>query len=252
MKTVQIFRWLNPFFAILLLIVPTFTKSQEDDLLLYFDKAREPWGITAYNAQTDEKLYLSIYTELDHIATSGDGHIAYIQENDVWVLDVLNSPNEPIRITDSPTITEFFLSWTPDGKFLQFETRLKNGLDYLYRYDGTRVLVVDIGTRVERHWTTHGWFVAFQDDSSSWYVWNGQAVIPLDFPLLSDEVLWENFFWTTDNHLFITFGYDAQDYGLPIGRTQIFYWDGAAVHEVIRPSESETFMLGEWSIETDA
>lgn len=33
----------------------------------------------------------------------------------------------------------------------------------------------------------------------------------------------------------------------PVGRTEIFYWNGNNVREVDNPSDDETFMLGDWS-----
>jgi hypothetical protein len=109
---------------------------------------------------------------------------------------------------------------------------------------------VDAGYHVEQYWNEDGWYVASNRDNTdefSWYVWNGKERVDLDFPLLPSEPVWQAFQWTPNNHLFITIGYREQEYMQPIGPTQVFYWNRAAVQEIARPMQAETFMLGEWS-----
>jgi len=250
---------------------PVFAQSSANDLLLYFDKNREPAGITAYNPMTGEELQLPIQSDIDSIRTSGDGRIAYTQDNDIWVLDVLNSPNDPINITQTPNEHEVLLTWTPDGNLLQYKVELDSSSSILYIYDGDQVFATDYGNNLNRYWNNNGWYVVSLDsdtnnlswfqneigrydvtidsnaDKLSWYVWNGQERIDLELPLPPDEPAWMTLKWTPDNHLFITLGYKEQEYTQPIGKTDIFYWNGEDVLMVDNPSQAETFLLGDWS-----
>ena len=225
----------------------TAAQAPAGDLLLYDDMLREPPGVAAYNPATGEYIELPIRDVTQTIATSGDGRIAYIQDNDVWVLDVLNAPTKPTNITQTPDETEWFLRWTPDGQFLEFQ--VGSGPYILYTYDSNKVRASDYGDNVTRFWNDLGWYVApvNKSDGTSWYVWNGHKHIELALPPLPSEPVWHDFQWTLNNHLFIVVGYREQEYAQPIGPTDIFYWNGDDVREVVNPSEDETFMLGDWS-----
>ena len=86
------FRTLTAFALLLLILSSVVAQSSVNDLLLYFDTNREPPGITAYNPTNGEAIQLPVRVEVESIRTSGDGRIAYVEDNDVWVLDVLNAP----------------------------------------------------------------------------------------------------------------------------------------------------------------
>ena len=225
----------------------TAAQAPAGDLLLYDDMLREPPGVTAYNPATGENIELPIRDVTQTIATSGDGRIAYIQDNDVWVLDVLNAPTKPTNITQTPDETERFLSWSPDGQFLEFQ--VGSGPYILYTYDGNTVRASDYGDNVTRYWNEHGWYITSEDGTNStrWFVWNGQEHIELTLPPLPSEPAWHTLQWTPDNHLFITVGYQEQEYAQPIGPTDIFYWNGNDVREVVNPSDDRTFLVGMWS-----
>jgi hypothetical protein len=252
MTTKHDFRSLLIFALILLSLSPVAAQSSVGDLLLYFDSNREPPGITAYNPTNGEELQLPVRSGVEGIKTSGDGRIAYIQDNDVWVLDVLNAPNNPINITQTPDEEESLINWTPNGDLLQYRVGSSPGPYLFYTYDGNGVIAVGYGYgyKLNRYWNEDAWYVASDGDntdSSDWYIWNGRERFNLEFPVLSAEPVWQTFLWTPNNHLFITIGYREQEYNQPIGATQVFYWNGNAVREVIRPSEAETFMLDAWS-----
>lgn len=188
--------------------------------------------------------------DIETISTRGDGRIAYIQDNDIWVLDVLNTPNSPVNISQTPNEQELLRGWTPDGSLLQYQVGSYPGPYILYTYDGNEVLARDHGYNLERYWNEHGWYVASHDENTTgirWYVWNRQERVNLVLPTLPSEPLWQTFQWSPNNHLFITIGYREQEYMDPIGPTDIFYWNGSDVREVVNPSQDETFMLGEWS-----
>lgn len=219
-----------------------------DDLLLYYDRDRESPGITAFNPSTGEKIELPVFNAVDEIRTSGDGRLAYMQDNDVWVLHVLNAPYSPINITETPDEQELHLTWTPDGSLLQYQVGSNSGPFLLYEYDGTTITAVAFGYDLKRHWNESGWYVASsEDDEISWYVWNGEVSVDLTLPPLQTAPVWHTFRWTPDNNLFITVGYSEQEYMQPIGATDIFYWNGVKIEEVNNPSGDETFMLGDWS-----
>lgn len=249
MKTNYNFRILIAFASILLLSLPVLAQSPVQDLLLYFDTERDPPGITAYNPETGEKILLPIMEDVT-ISTNGMGKIAYIQGDDVWVLDVLTAPNNPINITQTPDEEETFLNWTPDGQLLQYRVGSDSEPNLLYNYDGNNVQAVDYGYNLSWHWNEEGWYVAPQDSYSfdfSWYAWNGQERIDLEFPPLSAEPVWQTFHWTPNNHLFITVGYEEDYWQLASGPTEIYYWNGEVVQEVIRPTQAQNFVLSDWS-----
>ncbi|GAB5491070.1 MAG: hypothetical protein Phog2KO_12850 [Phototrophicaceae bacterium] len=228
----------------------TFAQSMIGDLLLYDDTSRTPSGITAYNPETGERIQLPVTSSAGSIRTSGDGRIAYIQDNDVWVLDVLNTPNNPINITQTPDEQEIAIKWTPDGSLLQYKVGSTPDPYILYNYDGNKSLAVNLGYYIDQYWSQDGWYITSDRDNTgdfSWYIWNGQERINIEFPSLLSEPVWQTFNWTSNNHLFITIGYNEQGYMMPIGSTQIFYWNGDTVQEIIRPRADETFMLSEWS-----
>jgi hypothetical protein len=231
----------------ILLSLVVSAQSPVGDLLLYYDIERESLGITTYNPSTGEKIELPVTSAIDTIRTSGDGRIAYIQDNDIWVLDVLNSPNSPTNITQTPDEHESLLDWTPDGSLLEFHVGTS---PVLHTYDGNEVIVENSGYDLERYWNEHGWYVASYDgntDGTSWYVWNGQARVDLTLPPLPAKPAWQTFHWTPENHLFITIGYSERGYMQPVGPTNIFHWNGSVVQQVESPSDDETFMLGDWS-----
>jgi hypothetical protein len=260
--------------SILLVLSPVYAQSTQGDLLLYYDESREPHGITAYNPVTGEELQLPITSEVDSTRTSGDGRIAYIQDNDVWVLDVLNAPYTPINITQTPNEQETLFDWTPNGRLLQYGVKSNPDSDssILYVYDGTQVFATDYGNGLNRYWNKNGWYVASNDtltdsrwwsvrdengwrvitsndnqtDSLSWYVWNGIERMNIELSLPSVSA-WHRLHWTPNNHLFITIGYTETEYMQPIGPTDIFYWNGRDIREVENPSQDETFLLGGWS-----
>ena len=218
------------------------------DWLLYDDSSRESPGITAYNPATGEKIELPIKVEARTIEPSGDGRIAYIQDNDVWVLDVLGDWSTPINITQTPDEQEVHIGWEIDGSLLKYQVGSYPGPYLLYTYDGITVTAVDFGYTLDRNWNEHGWYVSSsQNDEIRWYVWNGREHIDLELPPLPTEPAWHAFLWTPDDHLFITIGYSEQEYGEPIGLTDIFYWNGITVEEVNNPSGDESFILGDWS-----
>lgn len=250
MKTKLTLKTLTASIFSLVLLSPVFVQAAIGNLLLYFDSDRELPGITAYNPASGEKIYLPVTSEVEGIRTSGDGRIAYIQDNDVWVLDVLNAPVDPIRITQTPDEQEILIDWTPDSSLLQYKVGSSPGPYLLYNYDGEETIPVGLGYHLEQVWNADGWYVVSDRDNTeefSWYVWDGQQRLDLNFPVLPSEPLWQGFLWTPNNHLFITIGYREQEYMQPIGPTQVFYWNGDAVREVARPSQDETFMLGTWS-----
>lgn len=273
MITKQHFRLLIILISLVLLISPVLAQLPREDWLLYFDTDRQPAGITAYNPTSGEMLQLPISGEIDSIRTSGDGRIAYAQDNDIWVLDVINAPGNPTNITQTPDKEEILLNWTPDGSLLQYKVAIDSDLAILYLYDGERVFATDSGNNLNRLWNEDGWYLSSDEDNmsnpmwniwswddawrldfdederaiSSWYVWNGQERIDLEFPFLIAEPVWQTFQWTSDNHLFITIGYKRWEYMQAIGLTQIFYWNGSTVQKVESPSHNETFILGDWS-----
>ena len=247
--TIRISIILAIIFLLLSLVVAETTLG---DLLLYTEGSSD-YPITVYNPSTGETIQLPIQTEINSILTSQDGRIAYIQDNDVWVLDVLNAPEEPVQITHTPNEEKYLLNWTSSGELLHFVTPYTLGSETLLTYNGQDVVAVDhILNRSPRNLSLNedGWYIAFREDDQGeqgWYVWNGQTHIRLELSELSDEPAWERFQWTANNHLFITIGYQQQEYMEPIGPTQVFYWNGLTVQEVPRPSDDETFMIGEWS-----
>jgi hypothetical protein len=249
MKTKHTLQTLAASILSLVLLSPIFAQSTIGDLLLYFDSDRELPGITAYNPANGEKIYLPVTSEVEGIKTSGDGRIAYIQDNDVWILDVINAPDDPISITQTPDEQEILIDWTPDSSLLQYKVGSSPG-PLLYNYDGEETIPVGLGYHLEQVWHVDGWYVASDNDNTdefSWYVWDGQQKLDLNFPVLPSEPMWQDFLWTPNNHLFITIGYRKQEYMQPIGPTQVFYWNGVAVHEIARPMSDETFILSEWS-----
>lgn len=252
MKTKHALRTLMTSSIFLICMPAIFAQSAMGDLLLYFDTSREPPAISAYNPTNGERIQLPVSIEVESIITSGDGRIAYVEDNDVWVLDVLNTPDSPINVTQTPAEQERLMNWTPDGRFLQYQVGSNSHKSLLYIYDGHQVFATDYGHDLNRHWNENGWYVAPIDnatDNPSWQVWNGQEYIALEFPLLSGEPVWQSFQWTPNNHLFITIGYSEHEYMQPIGPTDLFYWNGRHVQEVENPSQDETFMLGEWSVD---
>jgi hypothetical protein len=156
------------------------------------------------------------------------------------VLDILNAPNDPINVSQTPAEQEWFLEWIPNGK-LHYQVGSMPGPYLLYAYDAQETVVRDYG--YQWHWNEQGWYVA--ENTDGWYVWNGSERI--DLPPLPTEPVWQTFHWTPDNHLFIAVGYRPQEYGRPIGPTEVFYWNGSDVRPVKNPSDDETFMVGEWS-----
>ena len=269
-------RSLIVFTLIAMLMSSVIAQSPVDDLLLYLDASREPAVVIAYNPTTGEEIQLLLRTSIEYIRTSGDGRIAYAQDNDVWILDVLNDPQNPTQLTQTPNEEKWVIGWTPDARLLEFIVGSVFEPSILYTYDGTDIIAVDSGYNLSRYWNENGWYVApdennisnplswyvrneqgwhFASDEGnmnnplSWHVWDGQERIDLDLSLLPAEPTFQRFEWTPNNRLFITIGYDEQEYGQPIGSTAIFYWDGNIIQEVTRPSQDETFLLGEWSFD---
>ena len=227
-----------------LLASATIAQPPVGDLLLYYEHERETPGINAYNPATGETIELPVPIGIEDLRTSGDGRIAYIQDNDVWVLDVLNAPYSPTNISQTPDEEEWMIGWTPNGRLLEFRVD-----DLLYTYDGNEVLAVDFGN-VTRYWNENGWYIATEivDSVEVSYVWNGQARIDLDLSILPTDVVGRVFRWTPDNHFFITVHYQSREYyEQPIGPTALFYWNGDTVQEVENPSADETIMVGDWS-----
>lgn len=243
-----------PLIVLVLMLLPSsmvVAQPSVGDLLLYYDRESDHPGVTAYNPATGAKLRLPAVTGIRDIRTSGDGRIGYIQDNDVWVLDVLNAPNSPVNITQTPDEPEARLEWVADGSLLQFQTGSDPGPYILYLYDGREVLAVDYGYHLERYWNDHGWYVWLDDENADGlrgYVWDGQARIDFALPPLPTEPVWHAVEWTPHNdHLFITVGYQEPEYyGARLGPTDIFYWNGHAVREVENPSGDGNFMLGDW------
>lgn len=223
------------------------------DLLLYDDYERDPSGISAFNPATGETLELPVRATIESMGTSGDGRIAYIQDNDVWMLDVLNAPDSPINITQTPEEEESILHWTPDGKLLLYRVgTVGEGEPFLfYSYDGAQSVAIGFGYYLERYWNDADWYVDGRIgnvDESQLYVWNGQERVNLALPELPAEPAWQIFQWAPNNHLFITIGYNERDYWEePIGPTDMFYWNGEVVQQVNKPNDDESFMFGEWS-----
>lgn len=231
-----------------LLSTATIAQSSVGDLLLYYERERDIPGINAYNPATGDTLELPVTVGIDDLRTSGEGRIAYIQDNDVWVLDVLNAPDNPINITQTPDEGEAIVEWSPDGRVLEFRVG-----DLLYTYDGNEVLAVAYGN-VIRYWNENGWYIAVEivDSQEVSYVWNGQERIDLDLSMLPTDVADLQFHWTPDNHFFIIardspLTYDQIARMSPFGPTNIFYWNGTVTAEVENPSDDETFMVGDWS-----
>ena len=237
-------------FLAAILVTLTIVKAQPPvgDLLLYDDRNRDVPGITAYNPATGEKLELPVFISVERIETSGDGRIAYIHDNDVWVLDVLNTPFEPINITKTPEEAESGLYWNADGVLHYWV-----GSDpyyLLFIYNGTDVIAVYHGESLSIQGHEVPGYIGAGDtmiDGTTWTFWGGAEPIDLVIPPLSDQPAWYRTQWTPDNRLFITFGYNQPEYGQPIGPTDVFYWNGSDVQQVENPSDDETFMVGEWS-----
>lgn len=236
----------------LLSLLPVSAQSTESDLLLYFDTEKDPPSLTVFNPITGEKIPLPVMNTVGGIRPSGDGRIAYIEDNDVWVLDVLNSPNTPINISQTPDEQEWLRDWTPDSHLLEYTVGSFSEPNLLYTYDGNDVIAVGYGDHIARHWNDDGWYVTSDRDESDnyeWLIWNGQESINIQLPPLASTPEWQTFLWTPENYLFITIGYKEREYMQPIGATQVFYWNGDEVAEVIRPSDDETFILGDWSLD---
>lgn len=250
MMTSHFFLYWIHFALKVLLSSVAYAQPPVGDFLMYYDGERERPGIIAYDPSTGDKLELPVTSGVETIMTSGDGRIAYIQDNDIWILDVSNAPNSPINITLTPNEQESLLNWTPDGNLLQYRVDSSPSSYLLYTYNGTEVIAEDYGYNMAWHWNEHGWYAAFYNGNTngiSWYVWNGQERLNLALPTLPAEPAWQTLQWTPDNHLFIIIGYSVQEYMQLVGPTDIFYWNGSVLREVDNPSEDETFMLGDWS-----
>lgn len=300
MKTKRDSRLLIVITSLLFSLLPTFAQAPPTDLLIYKDD--ESSHFMSYNPETGDVRQLPIQGELWSISITDDGRIAYIHDNDIWVLNVLDNADTSINITQTPNEQEMSINWTPDGRLLHYLVVSDSSPDILYIYDGERTLAIDSGYNMKRSWNKNGWFVTFNGDHiddlnwSVWngkesvnlelpllssepiwqtfewlpnnhlfitigytkqnlqptgaidfFYWNGEESIKLEFPLLPSEPIWQSFKWTPNNHLFITIGYQEQEYMEPIGATDIFYWNGQDIHKVDNPSDSETFMLRDFS-----
>lgn len=230
-----------------LILSPAAAQIPNGDLLLYYGE--EAMGIRAYDPAAGETHQLPSTGLIDTLVTSGDGRIAYVQDNDVWVLDVLHNPDNPTKITQTPYEQESFLNWTPDGRLLQYRVGALPGPYLLYTYDGSESIAVEYGYGVTWHWNKHGWYAADEPgDGRRLSIWNGNERLNLVLPALQAELPWQRFFqWTPDNHLIITVSYQEPFYAKPIGATEVFYWNGMDVQRLDSPSNPGSLMIGDWS-----
>jgi len=241
-------------FSLLLFVLigmsyPISAQTDHGDWLIY-GGIRTDTVVRAYNPNLNIDIELTHNFEVDRMRVSGEGHIAYVYENDVWVLDFYNAPLDPVNITQAPDIPKTIIEWSPNGTYLTYRLELSDDEFHYYRYDWDESLLVGVATTRyfwRWKWNSSEWYVTSDlNNDNQVYVWNGQERIDLILPSFSDTPEWYEFHWTPNNHLFITVGFAIQEYMQPIGLTRIFYWNGDVVEEVIKPNDnSETFMLGD-------
>lgn len=158
-------------------------RQPSGDLLAYIDNYHNGWqmaSLVLYDSVN--KLTATVYYSADYgieFSLNADGGLAYSSNQggmgEIYVLNTHSDAPEAINITQTPTVLESALNWSPDGRYLAF--------------------------------------ISYQGEQQSLYIWDGERAInitPVDMPRLAKAY---NVAWSHDGRLAftVTFGYAPED-----------------------------------------
>ncbi len=141
------------------------------------------------------RVSVPLLTNIDfsRFALSRDGRLAYPSADEgnweIYVLDTRLADRSPVNISQTPDSDEFPLTWSPDGRYLAFESETeKNGL--IYVWDGETAVNItpnDLENTVSSYWESWNFdgqltFIAWIDFLSGIggiYLWDGISTFNL-------------------------------------------------------------------------
>ncbi len=194
-------------------------------LMLYDPRARDSTDL--FEGFTVHPFVPMYFSGLTYSTDARLAFSSYHEGNaDIYVLDARSGDRSPVNITQSSTIDEYVLAWSPDGRFLAFESH-DNDNTLIFVWDGITAINItpeDMPSAAERYrtaWSQDGrlaftiWFGFEPDDPpDEIYLWDGTATTNLSQNPTGNDTFPA---WSADGQLAF-----LSSYG-------ILVWDGVSV-----------------------
>jgi hypothetical protein len=224
---------------ILILFIPfIFREPIHLDMLVYFLGRRYSQArlVMIYDLHRGLSAPLLRNAEFRNFRFNVDGRLAFTSahegNDEIYILDTTLVDSVPINISQNPNTDDYPLGWSPDGRYLAFESHQAENNRRLYVWDGETTVDItpaDLPHMVDSFWVTWSFdgriaITAFyRNDSpddpngSDVYIWDGTTHTNLvQTPISSEGV----HVWNHDGQLAFSVFQD--------NNYDIYIWDGVS------------------------
>lgn len=214
---------------------------EQEEYLVYLTADYPNQQFVFYDPINDIHTQILPDWTINEFSVSVNNRLAFSSSNKIYVLDYPFTENIPLDITSATSTENTLFSWSPDGRYLLFES-VQVDSKKLLLWDGKNISdIYNYHGRIhEINWSADGQlafteFFAFDPDttqewgSSEVFLWDGNAIVSL-----SQNPSGEDRFpaWSKDGQLAFLTNRD--------GKYDIFLWDGVSKNN--GAPDSKTFV----------
>lgn len=213
-------------------------------------------NIVLYNPATgEERVFPTNQKGSYFFGLSRKGIIAYLssdgEDYDVYLIDTNSDDISPVNITQSPDIRDFDFRWSPDGRYLVFQSHDgDNRILYVWDTDKQmKITLYGLSNMQEPYsfaWSPDGQYLAFglyqQDLTRLLYVWDGESVINITPADIITTPTHYGFAWSFDGRLAM----QVTIFNDNLSMSEIYIWDDDTIMSLTQDWQ-QVYQLGPWN-----